>query len=84
MVILKDVLEVVENLCKDISISKNVRNVFEEIKIIISEADKDTDVKIDTALQEIENLSLDPNLSAYTRTQIWNLTSILEAVNNSH
>ena len=81
---LKKVLDVIEDLCKDASLSKNVRNVFEEIRVIISGEDKDTDIKIDTALQEIEALSLDPNLSAHTRTQIWNLTSILESANNGH
>lgn len=82
MVKLHEILEAVENLCNDRSISKNVHSVLEEIKILIAEENKDVDVKIDTALQRIENLSLDPNLSTYARTQIWNLTSILEAANH--
>jgi uncharacterized protein (UPF0147 family) len=77
----KEVAVFIESLCKDSSISKNVRNTLEEIRNTLQNNDgKELIVKIDAALQEIESLSLDPNISSYTRTQIWNLTSMLGAV----
>ena len=35
---------------------------------------------LDTAKQKISDLSEDPNLQTFSRTQIWNLASALEEV----
>ena len=68
-------------LAKDIAISKNIRDILEYIWEDLRD-EKNISVKIDAALQKIEDLSLDPNLSPYVRTQIWNLTSLLESAQN--
>jgi uncharacterized protein (UPF0147 family) len=76
---LRDVLELLNDLCEDYSIPKNVRAALSKLKNDLKDPSKELRVKIDAALQDIENLSLDPNLAAYARTQIWNLSSLLEA-----
>ncbi len=78
---LSEVNELLDALVKDKSISKNIR---ETLKIIKEELrSEEVRMKIDAALQRIEDLSLDPNLSTYTRTQIWNLTSLLESAQSN-
>ncbi|MBS3064996.1 MAG: UPF0147 family protein [DPANN group archaeon] len=77
MVDLSDVNELLENLSSDNSISKSVRTILTEIKDDFRDEDN-ISIKIDSALQKVEDLSLDPNLNSYTRTQIWNLSSLLE------
>ena len=78
---LNEVNELLEALAKDIAISKNIRDILEYIWEDLRD-EKNISVKIDAALQKIEDLSLDPNLSPYVRTQIWNLTSLLESAQN--
>jgi len=80
---LSEVITLLNTLCKDPSISKNVRAVLEAILDELKNSEGDLGVKINAALQKIEDVSLDPNLSMYVRAQIWNLTSMLEAVNSN-
>lgn len=82
MASLSDVLELLEIIVDDPSISKNIRSVLREIKAELENCEGDPAIKIDAALQRIEDLGLDPNLPIYARTQIWNLTSLLEAAKN--
>ena len=81
MVKLEEVLEVLNSLCEDKTLSKNMRACLAEIKKEL-ETGENVDVKIDAALQKVENLSSDPNLAPYARAQIWDLTSMLEAANS--
>ncbi|MBD3262964.1 hypothetical protein GF374_01125 [Candidatus Woesearchaeota archaeon] len=79
---LTEVLELLDSLCKDPSISRNIRAT---LKIIRQNLDgcKELGITIDSALQKVEDISLNPNLPVYARSQIWNLTSMLESVNNT-
>ena len=78
MVNLTEVNDLLDNLSNDTSISRSIRTVLIEIKENFQDED-DISIKIDSALQKVEDLSLDPNLNSYTRTQIWNLSSLLES-----
>ena len=58
------------------------RNVKDKITITI-EALKEKDeisIKVHKALHELEEIADDPNLQPYTRTQIWNVVSVLEKI----
>ena len=80
---LQATLELLDMLIEDHSIPKNVRLSLSKIKDMLKNASKDElPVKIDAAMQIIEAISSDPNLPSFTRTQIWNLTSLLESINN--
>jgi uncharacterized protein (UPF0147 family) len=72
-----EVLEFLEMMCKDPSISKSVKKALDDVRELLN-GGTDVDVKFDAALQKVEGLSLDPNLASYARTQIWSLTSLLE------
>ena len=72
-----EVHELLELLLQDSSLSKNIRVILEEISEELRD-EKNIGLKINSALQKVEDLSLDPNLSPYARTQIWNLTTLLE------
>ncbi len=79
---LGEINELLQALAQDAALSKNIRDILETINDELRN-DKDVSVKIDAALQKIEDLSLDPNISPYVRTQIWNLTSLLESAQKS-
>lgn len=73
-----EVHELLDSILQDGAISKNIREILNEIKDELAD-EKNIELKINSALQKTEDLSLDPNLNADVRTQLWNLTTLLES-----
>lgn len=76
----KEVIEAINELLDDNTLPKNVR---EKLNNIIShlKGSGEMSLKIDKALHDLEGISEDSNLQAYTRTQVWNIVSMLESLN---
>ena len=73
---------IVEELCEleaDQSIPRNVRMRIKNAITALNDSEKQTEVKVDRALEELSYADSDPNLQQYTRTQIWTVVSALEA-----
>jgi uncharacterized protein (UPF0147 family) len=63
----------------DAQVPKNVKtSIANTIKTL--EQDAEMSIKISRALQELEQLTEDNNMQAYTRTQIFNVVSMLEVL----
>ena len=78
-----EVMEVLAGLCEDSAVSKGVKEALQAISEGFSGAmPEEVCMKVDAALGKLEDLSIDPNLSADLRTRLWNLTCILEAMQN--
>ena len=77
---LAEILDYLNDLKDDNTVSKNVRAKIRVIISILSE-DSELSLKINKAMQNLEELSEDVALPSYTRTQIWNITSLLESIN---
>ena len=77
---LKNVVEVLDQIEKDFSVPKNVRLRIKNAAVALEENGKSIDVRIDRSLQELDEVSDDPNIPSYTRTQIWNIVSLLESI----
>lgn len=77
--LIKDVIALLKELDGDSSVPRNVK---EKIKITISVLEKDCDIKlkVNKAQHELEEIEDDINLEPYTRTQIWNIVSLLEKI----
>jgi uncharacterized protein (UPF0147 family) len=74
--------EILENLAQieqDLTVPKNIRF---KIKAAINALQQEIalDLRINKALQELDDLSDNPNIPIYTRTQIWNVVSLLESI----
>lgn len=76
-----EIIKILDQMCSDNSIPRNVKAILTTIKTDLR-SDREPSVRIDAAIQYIEGLSQDPNLSAYAREQIWNLTSLLSEISN--
>ena len=75
---MKSVIELLFQIEQDESVPKNIRNKIKNtIKIL--ESPDDNAIKIDKSLQELDEVSDDPNMPSYTRTLIWNVVSLLES-----
>jgi len=77
---ISEVVEELKELRTEKAIPKNVRSVLEEIEELLLDNHKEIGVKVNSASQMIENISLDPNISSFARTQIWELSAILEGL----
>ena len=76
-----ETIERLQELEEDSNIPKNIKIKIKNIMNILKE-DKESSIKTNKALSELDEISNDPNLEAYTRTQIWNIVSILEKINH--
>ena len=75
----KEIIEILSELEEDVTVPRNVKD---KIKIMMSVLKENVDLKIrvNKVLHELDDIADDPNLQPYTRTQIWNVVSMLEKV----
>ncbi len=77
---LNEAVELIDEICEEHGMPRNVKEVLTEVKTILQDNSQDVKIILDTAKQKISDLSEDPNLQTFSRTQIWNLASALEEV----
>ena len=78
---INNVIETLTELEEDITVPKNVRLKIQNITKNLKE-NTEIPIKISKALNDLDEIADDINLQPYTRTQIWNVVSILEKINN--
>lgn len=75
-------LDVVEKflteILEDRRVPRNIRTAVEKAKKNLTEDDREMDVKLSSAISILDEITNDPNIPSYTRTQIWNIVSMLE------
>ncbi len=76
---MSNIIAALQELYDDRTVPKNVRNKLNNI-IEILKGPNETSIKINKALDELDDIQSDANLQPYTRTQIFNITSLLETV----
>ena len=75
-----EVLELLNAIEEDTTVPKNVRfKVNETISFIKEDENSSVEVVIDRAIQSLDELSNDPNIPMFTRTQLWSAISALES-----
>ena len=75
-----DVIDFLKEMEDDNTIPKNVKSKIHNV-ISILKGDEEVRVVVNKALHELDDVSDDINMQAYTRTQIWNVVSLLEKFN---
>jgi len=71
------VSELLSEIINDRSVPKNIRAAAEESKGVLN-SEGDIEVRISSAIGFLDDIINDPNMPMYTRTQIWNIVSVLE------
>lgn len=74
---IQEIIDVLEELIEDGSVPKNVKTKLQNTIEILKE-DAEPSIRINKALNELDEVADDTNLQSYTRTQIWNIVSLLE------
>ncbi len=80
---LDNILMQLEELKNDRRVPKNVRSSIEKTLAELQKADENIDIKLNTSISILDEVSNDTNIQPFTRTQIWNLVSMLEAYHDS-
>ncbi|MCC5994034.1 MAG: UPF0147 family protein [Candidatus Aenigmarchaeota archaeon] len=76
----KPVLEILERIINDRTVPRNIREAVEKAKNALNSKEKDEELKINAAIVTLDEISNDPNMPLYTRTQIWNAVTLLEQI----
>lgn len=74
---IKGVVEILTELREDSGVPRNVQERLESTVGILKEK-TELKIRVNKALHELDEIADDPNLQQYTRTQIWNIVSVLE------
>jgi len=72
------VVDVLKELTEDATLPRNVKERL-EVAIEILEENIDPSLKINKVLHQLEEIVDDKNLQSYSRTQIFNIISLLES-----
>lgn len=74
------ILELLSTIEGDGSVPKNIRDkIGQTICCLKDECECSVEVNIDKAIQNLDELSGDPNVPVFTRTQLWSAISALES-----
>ena len=76
---LTQISEMLGTIVNDRTVPKNIRAAVEEAKTVV-EGSAAVELKISTAISTIDDIINDSNMPMYTRTQIWNIVSMLEQI----
>ena len=73
----KNIISTLTELGEDSTIPKNVKTKLQNVQMILNR-EEDMPIQVNRCLDELELVSNDVNLQPYTRTQIWNIVTLLE------
>ncbi|HLC84749.1 MAG TPA: UPF0147 family protein [Candidatus Nanoarchaeia archaeon] len=73
------IIEALTEMQNDASVPRNVKSgIIQTIEALKQDADQS--IRINKALNKLEELTEDVNMQPYTRTQIFNVVSLLEMI----
>ncbi len=78
--ILAEITELLLRIEKEYGVPRNIRERIKCACSALEESNKSMAMRVDKSLQELDEISDDPNIPPYARTQIWNIVSRLESI----
>ncbi|MBN2203147.1 MAG: UPF0147 family protein [Candidatus Aenigmarchaeota archaeon] len=76
----EEVINLIQQVASDRTVPRNIRTKCEESIEILKDDKEDVAVRVNTVVSTMDEVSNDPNIPMYTRTQIWNIVSIMESI----
>ena len=78
---IEPIIKLLTQILEDRTVPRNIRAAAEEAKKELTErTENGWDIRLSSAISVLDEIINDPNMPMYTRTQIWNIVSMLEAV----
>lgn len=76
----ENIIPLIQQVADDRTVPRNIRTKCEECIKILQSDKENLAIRINTVISTMDEISNDPNIPMYTRTQIWNIVSLLEAI----
>ena len=76
----ENIIPLIQQIANDRTVPRNIRTICEESIKILENEKQDIAISVNTVISSMDEVSNDPNIPMYTRTQIWNIVSLLESV----
>jgi len=76
----ENIIPLIQQIANDRTVPRNIRTTCEESIKILENDKQDFVIRVNTVTSSMDEVSNDPNIPMYTRTQIWNIVSLLESV----
>lgn len=77
---METISKLLDEISEDRTVPRNIRNMVQEAKNNLN-GKQELAVRINSAISILDEVSNDSNIPTYTRTQIWNIVSMLEVMN---
>ena len=81
MATLESVLQRMRDMSEKDGVPSNVSDMLERAMDELQDEDREMSVRVNSALSILDQISNDPNIKQHTRTEIWNLASKVESLN---
>lgn len=76
---INNIIETVEALLNDANVPKNLKQKLQKTIEILKDPEE-VSIKVNKALNELDEIPDYTNIESHVRTQIWNIVSLLEAI----
>ncbi len=74
-------VEMMREILDDRTVPKNIKKAVEEAIRELTNTSNELTVRINGCVSILDEVSTDPNIPLYTRTQLWNIVSMVEKLN---
>lgn len=76
----EDALKILREISNDVRVPKNIKEAVNKAIESLEDKKRDVYVRVDAAIHFLDEVADDINMDMYTRTQIWNVISILGSI----
>jgi len=73
--------KLMDEISEDKTVPRNIRTMIQQAKSDLNNEKNDWAVRVNAAISILDEVANDPNIPIYARTQIWNIVSLLEVIN---
>jgi uncharacterized protein len=75
----EQIIPLLEQITEDRTVPRNIKDKITESVKELKDEEHSASIRVNTVVSVLDEISNDPNIPMYTRTQIWNVVSALEA-----
>lgn len=79
---IENIVEALSEIKEDKRVPRNVRSSLQETIGELTCENENISVKLNTAISILDEINNDTNIQPFTRTQIWNIVTMLESFQN--
>ena len=79
-IMFENIIPLIQQIANDRTVPRNIRLKCEDSIKILQDNKEDLAVRINTVISSMDEISNDTNIPTYTRTQVWNIVSLLESM----